>query len=169
MARAPKAKPLAHAAVTRTGSTYQIQVEDEAGKKVLYELTSDLAIRLADQLDDLLAEEEEEMRPPSAPAPAPTPAPAPASAQPGRGGPAPQRDAAEPPPGPEREGSGTVKWYNATKGFGFITPDEGGEEVFLHRTVLEQSGLSGVTEGMRVRIGIVDGKKGPQVCRIEIA
>ncbi len=55
MARAPKAKPLAHVAVTRNGSTYQIQVEDEAGKKVLYELTSDLAIRLADQLDDLLA------------------------------------------------------------------------------------------------------------------
>ena len=158
MARAPKAKPLAQVAVTRSGSTYQIQVEDEAGKKALYELSADLTIRLADRLDDLLAEEEDEMRP------APAPAPAPRRETP------PQREAApETLPEPTREGSGTVKWYNATKGFGFITPDEGGEEVFLHRTVLEQSGLTGVAEGMRVRIGVVDGKKGPQVCRIEIA
>jgi cold shock CspA family protein len=164
MARAPKAKTLAHVAVTRTGSTYQIQVEDEAGKKALFELTSDLALRLADKLDDLLADEEDEMRPPPA---------APASPEPRKGSgetSATARD--EEPgdaPGPAREGSGTVKWYNATKGFGFITPDEGGEEVFLHRTVLEQAGLSGVTEGMRVRIGVVDGKKGPQVSRIELA
>jgi cold shock CspA family protein len=158
MARAPKAKPLAQVAVTRSGGTYQIQVEDEAGKKALYELSADLTIRLADRLDDLLAEEEDEMRPP--------PAPAPRRETP----PQKQREAnPETPPEPTREGSGTVKWYNATKGFGFITPDEGGEEVFLHRTVLEQSGLTGVAEGMRVRIGVVDGKKGPQVCRIELA
>lgn len=164
MARAPKAKTLAHVAVTRTGSTYQIQVEDEAGKKALFELTSDLALRLADKLDDLLADEEDEMRPPPA---------APASPEPRKGsGEASATARDEEPgdaPGPAREGSGTVKWYNATKGFGFITPDEGGEEVFLHRTVLEQAGLSGVTEGMRVRIGVVDGKKGPQVSRIELA
>lgn len=155
MARAPKAKTLAHVAVTRSGSTYQIQVEDDAGKKALFELASDLALRLADRLDDLLAEEEEQ-RPQAAAAPAAEPAPALRADVPSEAGPA-------------REGSGTVKWYNATKGFGFITPDEGGEEVFLHRTVLEQSGLTGVAEGMRVRIGIVDGKKGPQASRIELA
>ncbi len=165
MARAPKAKTLAHVTVTRTGSTYQIQVEDEAGKKALFELTSDLALRLADKLDDLLADEEDEMRPPPA-APAPRPEPRKGSGAPSA---AAQDEEPEDPPAPAREGSGTVKWYNATKGFGFITPDEGGEEVFLHRTVLEQAGLSGVTEGMRVRIGIVDGKKGPQVSRIELA
>jgi cold shock CspA family protein len=160
MARAPKAKPLAHVAVTRSGSTYQIQIEDEAGKKALFELTSDLALRLADQLDDLLADEEDEQRPSATPAPAS--AGEPDSVY--------QRDTApEAPSAPAREGSGTVKWYNATKGFGFITPDEGGEEVFLHRTVLEQSGLSGIAEGMRVRMGIVDGKKGPQASRVELA
>ncbi len=62
-----------------------------------------------------------------------------------------------------------MKWYNTTKGFGFVTPDAGGEEVFFHRTVLEQAGLSELEEGTRVRIQIVEGKKGPQVGTIALA
>jgi CspA family cold shock protein len=48
-----------------------------------------------------------------------------------------------------REGRGTVKWYNPEKGFGFITPDEGGKDLFVHRSVLERSGGRDLPEGLR--------------------
>jgi cold shock CspA family protein len=136
MPRSLKAKTLAAITATRDRSTYQLHIEDDAGKKALFRLTSDQAHRLADVLNDLLADEEKEL-PPS-----PAAAPGPSSAA---------------------ESLGIVKWYNTTKGFGFVTPDAGGEEVFLHRTVLEQAGLSDLEEGTRVRVRIVEGKKGPQV------
>ena len=66
-----------------------------------------------------------------------------------------------------REGQGTVKWYNAEKGFGFITPDEGGKDLFIHRSVLERAGRSDLPEGSRVRVKIVQGQKGPEVGEIE--
>ncbi len=66
-----------------------------------------------------------------------------------------------------REGRGTVKWYNAEKGFGFVTPDEGGKDLFVHRSVLERSGGRDLPEGLRVRVKIVDGLKGPEVGEIE--
>ena len=73
MARALKAKKLASITAARDGNTYQLQIEDEAGKKALFELTSDQTVRLADVLDSLLADEEEELRPrPIASAPAPS-------------------------------------------------------------------------------------------------
>jgi CspA family cold shock protein len=62
-----------------------------------------------------------------------------------------------------------VKWYNTTKGFGFVMPEAGGEEVFLHRSILERAGLSELAEGTRVRVRIVQGKKGPQVGTIALA
>jgi CspA family cold shock protein len=62
-----------------------------------------------------------------------------------------------------------VKWFNPTKGFGFVTPDDGGEELFLHRSVLEQAGLSDLAEGTRVRIQVGQGKKGPQVSALTLA
>ena len=62
MPRAAKPKKLAQIAATREGSIYGLQFEDEAGKKVLFELTSDQALRLAARLDNLLADEEEEQR-----------------------------------------------------------------------------------------------------------
>lgn len=46
--------------------------------------------------------------------------------------------------------AGTVKWYNGSKGYGFISPDEGGADVFVHVTALERSGLTTLNEGQRV-------------------
>ncbi len=45
---------------------------------------------------------------------------------------------------------GTVKWFNATKGFGFIQPEDGGQDVFVHISAVERSGLAGLGEGQRV-------------------
>jgi cold shock CspA family protein len=143
MPRAMKAKTVSTITATRDASTYQLHVEDDAGKKALFGLTSDQALRLAYVLDNLLADEEEELHPRPAPS-----APMPSSSA---------------------EELGIVKWYNTTKGFGFVTPDAGGEEVFLHRTALEQAGLSGLEEGTRVRIQVMEGKKGPQVGTIALA
>ena len=46
--------------------------------------------------------------------------------------------------------SGTVKWFNATKGFGFIQPDSGGKDVFVHISAVERAGLNGLNEGQKV-------------------
>ena len=46
--------------------------------------------------------------------------------------------------------TGTVKWFNAQKGFGFIVPDQGGKDVFVHITAVQAAGLSGLNEGQRV-------------------
>jgi cold shock protein len=142
MARALKAKKLVHIAADRDGSTYRLQVEDEAGKKAIFELTSDQALLLADTLDKLLADEEEEQRPRHSP------------------------PLAAPPVGHDR--LGTVKWYNVTKGFGFVMPDDGGGELFLHRSVLEQAGMKDLAEGTRVCFQTVEGKKGPQVSMVAL-
>jgi CspA family cold shock protein len=47
--------------------------------------------------------------------------------------------------------TGVVKWFNPAKGYGFITPDEGGKDVFVHVSAVEQSGLGSLTEGQRVK------------------
>ena len=46
--------------------------------------------------------------------------------------------------------TGTVKWFNETKGYGFIQPDEGGKDVFVHISAVERSGMNGLAEGMKV-------------------
>ena len=46
--------------------------------------------------------------------------------------------------------TGTVKWYNETKGYGFIKPDEGGKDVFVHATALERAGMRGLREGQKI-------------------
>jgi cold shock protein len=51
--------------------------------------------------------------------------------------------------------SGTVKWFNGQKGFGFIQPDDGGKDVFLHISAVERAGLSNVNEGQKIEYEIV--------------
>ena len=65
-------------------------------------------------------------------------------------------------------GEGAIKWFNATKGFGFITPDVGGKDVFLHASVVRRAGLMDVQPGQRVRYTAVEREKGPEARTIEI-
>jgi cold shock protein len=63
--------------------------------------------------------------------------------------------------------TGTVKWFNADKGFGFITPDDGSGDVFAHFSAIASSGFRSLEENQRVRFNIVKGPKGPQAADIE--
>ncbi len=56
--------------------------------------------------------------------------------------------------------TGTVKFFNSTKGFGFITPDEGGKDAFVHISAVERSGLSGLNEGDKVSYELEAGRDG---------
>lgn len=51
--------------------------------------------------------------------------------------------------------TGTVKWFNSTKGFGFIQPDEGGQDVFVHISAVQRAGLSGLAEGQKISYEVV--------------
>jgi len=64
---------------------------------------------------------------------------------------------------------GTVKWYNAAKGFGFIVMDSGGKEVFVHASALNRAGIINLNEGQRVYVGVAEGRKGPEVASIQVA
>ena len=57
--------------------------------------------------------------------------------------------------------SGTVKWFNATKGFGFITPDDGGDDLFVHHSEIQMEGYASLDEGQKVNFEVGEGKKGP--------
>ncbi len=86
----------------------------------------------------------------------------------GFGGGAPRRGFDSPAPsGPEQ--SGTVKWYNTSKGFGFIAPEDGGKDVFVHASALRRAGLTELAEGQRVTIQVTQGQKGPEAASIRIA
>ena len=74
----------------------------------------------------------------------------------------------QPSDGTTTECIGSVKMYNANKGFGFVGQDGGGKDVFVHATTLERSGLSGLTEGQRVRMQIGQGQKGLEARSIKL-
>jgi cold shock protein len=63
---------------------------------------------------------------------------------------------------------GTVKWYNANKGFGFIAPDRGGKDIFVHASVLERSGIMSLAEAQRVAVDVADGQKGPEAVGLRV-
>ncbi len=63
---------------------------------------------------------------------------------------------------------GTVKWFNVSKGFGFIAPATGGKDIFVHVRALERSGIQSLADGEPVRVSIRQGAKGPEAQRVEL-
>jgi cold shock protein len=63
--------------------------------------------------------------------------------------------------------NGTVKWFNDSKGFGFITPDDGGEDLFAHFSAIQMNGFKTLKEGQRVAFEVVAGPKGKQASNIQ--
>jgi cold shock protein len=72
------------------------------------------------------------------------------------------------PTGPETELTGTVKWFKTDKGFGFVTPDDGGRDVFVHRSVMLAAGLQHLDSGQKVRMKVQNAAKGREATQIEI-
>jgi CspA family cold shock protein len=62
--------------------------------------------------------------------------------------------------------AGTVKWFNAEKGFGFITPDDGGEDLFVHQSEIQMQGYRSLDEGQRVEFEVTQGQKGKQASTV---
>jgi cold shock protein len=61
---------------------------------------------------------------------------------------------------------GTVKWFNSDKGFGFITPDDGGADVFVHFSAIETSGYRSLEENQKVEYTVTQGAEGPQAEKV---
>ena len=64
--------------------------------------------------------------------------------------------------------TGTVKWFNAEKGFGFITPDAGGEDIFAHFSQIQGSGFKNLEENQKVEFEVTQGLKGTQAANIRV-
>ena len=62
--------------------------------------------------------------------------------------------------------TGTVKWFNDAKGYGFITPDDGGEDLFAHFSAIQMNGFKTLKEGQKVQFEVVQGPKGKQASNI---
>lgn len=65
--------------------------------------------------------------------------------------------------------TGTVKWFNDSKGFGFITVDSSGEDVFAHFSAIQSKGFRTLAEGQRVSFDLIQGPKGQQASNIQVA
>lgn len=65
--------------------------------------------------------------------------------------------------------TGTVKWFNSDKGFGFITQDDGGPDVFVHHTAIEGTGYRSLTDGQHVKFEVKQGPKGLQAAAVRAA
>jgi CspA family cold shock protein len=63
--------------------------------------------------------------------------------------------------------TGTVKWFNDSKGFGFITPDDGGEDLFAHFSAIQMNGFKTLKEGQKVQFEVTQGPKGKQASNIQ--
>jgi CspA family cold shock protein len=63
--------------------------------------------------------------------------------------------------------TGTVKWFNESKGFGFISPSDGGKDVFVHFSAIQGSGFKTLAEGQNVSFDVEDGPKGPQASNVQ--
>jgi CspA family cold shock protein len=68
----------------------------------------------------------------------------------------------------QKVSTGTVKWFNSTKGFGFITPDEGGEDLFVHQSSILAEGFRSLNDGQKVEYEIGEGPKGPQATEVKM-
>ena len=63
--------------------------------------------------------------------------------------------------------TGSVKWFNESKGFGFITPDDGSKDVFVHFSAISSEGFRTLAEGQQVSFDVEDGPKGPQATNVK--
>jgi CspA family cold shock protein len=64
--------------------------------------------------------------------------------------------------------TGTVKWFKSDKGFGFVTPDDGGRDIFVHRTVVLRAGLQALESGQKVRMLVQTASKGREASTVEV-
>ena len=64
--------------------------------------------------------------------------------------------------------TGTVKWFNGDKGFGFITPDDGGKDLFVHFSAIQSQGYKTLDEGAKVEYEPQEGEKGPQAANVTV-
>ena len=65
--------------------------------------------------------------------------------------------------------TGTVKWFNDDKGFGFITPDDGSKDLFVHHTGIRADGFKSLAEGAKVSFEVTQGQKGPQATDVQLS
>ncbi len=65
--------------------------------------------------------------------------------------------------------TGTVKWFSNEKGYGFITPDEAGEDLFVHFSAIASSGFKSLDEGAKVSFEVTQGQKGPQATDVQLS
>jgi cold shock protein len=81
---------------------------------------------------------------------------------------APQANPRPPATGPEVEMMGTVKWFKPDKGFGFITPEDGGRDIFVHRSVVLRAGVQSLESGQKVKMLVQTASKGREASSIEL-